>query len=157
MRIVCSLLLVAGCVSLGSAQDVKFVKRYNINQSDNDFPQKTAKDCLESIIKAIETRKIDYLLAHLADPDFVDERVKKLEGGFPDVVKEATVKLADDPGVIKELKKFARDGEWENADEAASVRLKDNKSRAIFLKKVKERWYMENRQKGKEPPPKEKE
>ncbi|MGE3806961.1 MAG: hypothetical protein AB7K24_20045 [Gemmataceae bacterium] len=143
--VVGSCFLIVGLVSLSPAQEVKFVKRHGVSLSENDYPQKTPKECLDSVIKAIEMRKIDYLLAHLADPDFIDDRARTI--GFPEVVKEATAKLADDPGVIKELKRFAREGEWDKGEEATSVRLKDNKFRIIFLKKIKERWYMENRQK----------
>ena len=56
--------------------------------------------------------------------------------------------LSDDPGVIKDLKRFASEGEWNVAEEAASVGLKENKTRQVFFTKIKERWYMENRQKA---------
>lgn len=149
MRVICCLLLVVGFTNLGRGQDVKVVKRFDIALDEGGFPQKTAKEALASVIAAIEKGKIDYLLAHLAEPAYIDERVQRLEGGFPAVTKEAKAKLADDPGTLKLLKKFARDGEWGEGEDVITVTLKDHKDRVVVLKKVKDRWFMENQQKPK--------
>ncbi|GIW80086.1 MAG: hypothetical protein KatS3mg105_1893 [Gemmatales bacterium] len=80
-----------------NGQEKKDTKRYNVELELSKFPQSTPKECLKSVLQAIVARRIDYLMAHLADPEFVDARVKKLEGGFDAVVEEARIKLAEDP------------------------------------------------------------
>lgn len=122
-------------------------KRHGVEINQDVFPQKTPKECLASVLKAIDGKRIDYLLAHLADPTFVDVRVKAL-GNFDELIRETNAKLADDPGAVKELRRYLKEGEWEPGDEATSVKLKDVKNRGVFFKKIGDRWYMENKQRA---------
>src|SRR5947209_5976667 len=63
-------------VNAGAAQDQdKLGKRYGLDVNPGFYPQKTPQEALLSIAKAIESRRLDYLLAHLADPRFVDDTV----------------------------------------------------------------------------------
>jgi hypothetical protein len=126
-------------------------RRYGISADLEKYPQATPKETLGSVIKAIENKRIDYLLAHLADPQFVDMRVQDYGGKFDEVVKEAQKKLADDPAVVKQLQRFYKEGDLDESDDRASFRLKDAKDR-IYLRKLENRWFMENRQKGDEKP-----
>ena len=121
-------------------------RRYGIDPSPNTYPQDDPKATLGSVIKAMEGKKIDYLLAQLADPKFVDRRVRLYDGKFESLVKETAGHLANDPTLLKTLKRMAREGEWEVGDAAASVSLKDNKEKRVFLKKIGNRWFFENRQ-----------
>lgn len=122
-------------------------KRHGVEINQDVFPQKTPKECLASVLKAIDGKRIDYLLAHLADPMFVDVRVKAL-GNFDELIRETNAKFADDPGALKELRRYLKEGEWEEGEEATSVKLKDVKNRAVFFKKIADRWYMENKQRA---------
>jgi hypothetical protein len=123
-------------------------RRYGIEANLRDYPQETPKETLASVLQAIERGRINYLLAHLADPAFVDKRVKEVYGGdFEELVRETTGKLADNPAAVKELQRFLKEGEWEAAETSASVKLKDVKDRQVFFRKVGPRWYLENRQK----------
>ena len=45
------------------------------------YPQATAKEALASVLKAVEAKRIDYLVAQLADPAYIDDRVQRLYGG----------------------------------------------------------------------------
>ncbi len=139
-------LVLLGTASGALAQEPS-TTRYTIDLNLDAYPQKTAKDCLESVLKAIDGRQVDYLVAQLADPQFVDMRVKVLAGGFKELVAETRMRLAEDPAAVKELRRFAKEGQWEESEGAATVRLKDVKTRAVFLRKLKDRWYLENRQK----------
>lgn len=121
--------------------------RYTIDLNLDAYPQKTARESLESVLKAIDGRQVDYLVAQLADPQFVDMRVKVLAGGFKELVRETRSLLAEDPAKVKELHRFLKEGQWEEAEGGATVRLKDVKNRAVFLRRQKDRWYLENRQK----------
>lgn len=122
-------------------------QRYGIDLDLNVYPQKTPKECLESVLRAIERQRIDYLLAHLTDPQFVDARVQSLGGNFKDLIQETMSHLADNPKTVKELKRIFQEGEWTEAEETATVKLKDVKDRAVFLRKMNERWFLENRKK----------
>lgn len=121
-------------------------RRYGIEPDVELFPQNTAKDALASVIKAIDRGRIDYLLAQVADPQFVDNRVKVYGGNFDELVKETTTKLSQDPTELKEMRQILRDGEWQEGEGTASAHLKD-KERTVFFKKIGDRWYLENRQK----------
>src|SRR5262245_61113248 len=66
------------CPLAAIAQDTA---RYGISLDVKTYPQATAKEALASVLKAIDARKIDYLVAQLADPSFVDDRVKRVYAG----------------------------------------------------------------------------
>src|SRR5262249_24121734 len=93
-----------------------------------------AKEAFASVLKAIESKRIDYLLAQLSDPEWVDGRVEAYEGGFGDLVKETTAKL--DPPAIKRLGRFLKEGEFETIDATVVVRLKDIKDRVVRLRRL---------------------
>jgi hypothetical protein len=123
-------------------------RRYGIEANLRDYPQETTKEALASVLRASERGRINYLLAHLADPAFVDKRVKDVYGGdFDELVRETTAKLTDNPATLKELQRFLKEGEWEGGETTASAKLKDIKDRQVFLRKIGPRWYLENRQK----------
>src|SRR5260370_41009581 len=81
--------------------------RYGIEADLENYPQAEAKEALASILKVIDKKKIDYLLAQLSDPQWVDNRVQKVhDGKFEELVKETTAKLANDPTEVEELRRF---------------------------------------------------
>jgi hypothetical protein len=123
-------------------------RRYGIESNLRDYPQETPKEALASVLRAIERGRISFLLAHLADPTFVDNRVKAVYGGdFEELVRETTAKLSENPNAVKELQRFLKHGEWEGGETAAGAKLKDVKDRQVFFRKIDRRWYLENRQK----------
>jgi hypothetical protein len=123
-------------------------RRYGIEANLRDYPQETPKEALASVLRAIERGRINFLLAYLADPAFVDNRVKVVYGGdFEELVRETTTKLANNPNAAKELERFLKEGEWEGGESSAGAKLKDVKDRQVFFKKIGPRWYLENRQK----------
>src|SRR5579864_4283437 len=91
--------------------------RYGFDVLDNKYPQKSPEDTLASAIKAIETKKIEYLMAQLADPTYVDKKVeeyKKLYKGkeesrtllaFERLAKETEKYFQDDPILVKDLQR----------------------------------------------------
>jgi hypothetical protein len=127
--------------------DVKPSKRYGIEPNLELYPQSKPEETLASVLQAIERKRITYLLAHLADPDFVDNRVKKVYGGdFDEMVKETTTKLAGNPDSVKELHRFLTEGEWERGENKASASLKDIKDRKVYMRRIGKRWFLENQQ-----------
>lgn len=148
MRLLAGLLVVAlagTAWSQGSKEEIP--KRFGLPADVETFPQATAKDALGSVIKAIDRQRIAYLMAHLADPKFVDERVKLYGGDFEKLVTETTAKLAGDPDSVKQLRRLVAEGEWQEAGETSSVSHKEIPNRTVFLKKIGNRWFLENRTK----------
>jgi len=130
-------------------QEKGSAKRYGIELRLKKFPQSTPKETLASVVLAIQERNFAYLLAELADPNFVDKRVKDNHGGsFDEFVKEASMKIADNPSGVKELEQFLQAGEWEETGNSATAKLKDFKDRQVFFRKIGDRWFMENKQKA---------
>jgi hypothetical protein len=123
------------------------VPRYGIDADLETYPQASAKDALRSALKAIDAHRIDYMLAQLADPEFVDKRVQELGGRFENLVRVTTANLADDPESVRELRRFLSEGEWQESGDTAAVGHKEVKGRQAFFKKIGNRWYMENRRK----------
>jgi len=150
MRVLLAVLIGLACGTAGPAGDgteASLAKRYGIEADLSAYPQATPKDTLASVLKAIDARRIDYLVAQLADPDFVDRRVKDTGGKFDDLVTEATARLVDDPASARQLRQLAKDGEWEVKEDRASVRAKDVKERGCYFRKEAGRWFLENRYK----------
>jgi hypothetical protein len=155
-RFAAFVILAAQVVATGSAQgQAKTDRRFGVDYESENYPQKTAKDALASVVKAIDGRKYEYLLAQLLEPAYVDRRVQDHDGNFRELVKETAERFNADPTILKELKRFASEAQWEEGEDTATARLKDVKARAVFLKKIDSRWYMENRQKA-DAAPKEK-
>lgn len=136
----------------------KLTKRYGYQFEPDLFPQKTPQEALQSIVKAIDAKKIDYLLAHLADPKFVDDRIAEykalLKGGddvktilgFERLSRETAAHFREDPLLVKELRQYLKDADWELQEAAATATLKTASPRRVFLRKREERWFLENKQ-----------
>lgn len=147
------LVLFAG-LSAAQAPREKLGRRYNMEPDLDLYPQATPQDCLGSVLKAMTNGRMDYLMAQLAEPDYVDERVKQVHGGrFDALVREAQAKLAADPGIMKRLRSFLQDGEWSVQDVTASSRVKDIPAQ-VYFRKLDGRWFFDNRKT--QPPAKEK-
>src|SRR5688572_19621470 len=68
--------LALACAAPGQEQPAgKLVKRYGHEFSPNLYAQKTPEETMQSIVRALDTGRIDYLVVHLADPSFVDPRI----------------------------------------------------------------------------------
>jgi hypothetical protein len=145
-----------------AAQDEKADKesaRYGFDYNPALYPQKTPNEALKSIVKAIDNKRVDYLLAQLADPKYVDAQVATYRAlftkgkdeartflAFDRLANETVEYFASDPVLVKELRLFARDAKWEVEDEVATGSVKDVPGRKVFLKHIGERWFLENRQ-----------
>jgi hypothetical protein len=137
--------LTAGGTALAEPPGTNGV-RFGIAPDLKAYPQATAKETLTSVLKAIDAGRFDYLVAQLADPAWVDDRVARLHGGrFAEQVEDTRARL--DPGTVKLLRRFLQDGEWTAAKDHESVRLKDVSDRGVFLCKKGDRWFLEHRSK----------
>jgi PHD/YefM family antitoxin component YafN of YafNO toxin-antitoxin module len=122
--------------------------RYGIAPDLRTYPQSTAKQTLASLLKAVESKRVDYVVAQLADPAFVDDRVKRLYGGqLAEQVEDTRARL--DPLTLKHLQRYLRDGEWHEGNERVTVRMKDE-PQWLYFKKDNGRWFMEHASKPSE-------
>jgi hypothetical protein len=138
-----------GASGVPAQQTKELPKRYGIDADLENYPQAEAKIALASALKAIDGKKFDYLLAQLADPQWVDERVQKVyDGKFEQMVKETTQLFANEPTSIEELRRFLREGTWGGDDTEARVSLKDIPDRQVFLRKIESRWYLKHEKKA---------
>jgi hypothetical protein len=143
--------LLALPVAAQDDKEPKLDRRYGLIYNRNGYPQAAPKDALASVVKALEEKRVDYVLAHLTDPAWVDERVKQAGNDFDAVVREATAKLLDNPDVLKELRRYVREGDWDVMDKTASATLKDVKDRRVAFRRAEGRWFLENDTKKPEP------
>jgi hypothetical protein len=113
---------------------------------------------MASIAKAIERKKIDYLLAQMADPLHVDywvDQYKKdfLQGkdegkrllAFERLTRETTDYFQNDPLIVRDLRVFARDAKWDEKDDLATGTI-ESIPRKVYLRKFGDRWFLENKQ-----------
>jgi hypothetical protein len=153
-------------VSLGAAawsqgDSGEPVQRFGIPANPDKYPQNKPDVALSSAVKAVELGKIDYLLAHLVDPVFVDKHVQEYRGqinrdlkeqartllAFERFVDETRDHFRSDPGILKELSQFARAGKWDVKDSSAEATVASIPGRHVFMKKFQQGWVLENRQK----------
>lgn len=144
-------LLGVACLAAQGTREAPPAKRYGLEADLHAYPQKTPQETLASVLTAIARQRFDYMLAHLADPQFVDERVKRLNGNFDEVVKETTTKLTANPETVKDLWSILKEGEWEVRETTAAAQVKNLKDRRVFLRKFQGRWFLENRQQPEAP------
>jgi hypothetical protein len=134
--------------------------RFGVPAERERYPQDTPQKALASVLRAIDNNQVDYLLAHLADPRFVDKRVGDHEALYPNLDKPRRQRAAfeklvqvteahfrEEPNLVKDLRRFSSVGEWEAKDKEASAKLKDLPSRRVFLRRVETGWVLEDRQK----------
>jgi hypothetical protein len=132
------------------------------------YAQDSPKQALASISKALDRKRIDYLLAHLTDPAFTDEKFTKYyrqkygkapeeDRELPRVDADARVKavlgvfvaevndtFAAEPKQTLRLLRLLKEGAVEEAGTSAKVTLKDTPNVVLTLKQIEGRWFMAN-------------
>ncbi len=161
---VLSLALVAGVngqTGEKTGEKTRATMRFGIELDAKKFPQNTPKDTLGSILKALGDKQVDYVLAHLTDPAFVDQRVamyaaelggnltagQKQSLAFGRLVETVTGHFLDDPDKLTELQQFLKNGEWSEQGTDAVANL-TGLPRHVFMKQIApEQWVLLNREK----------
>lgn len=147
-------------VAVSAQNGDKLAKRYGFDSNPAFYPQDTPKKALQSVVKAIESKRINYLLAQLADPQFVDEAVAEFKIQVPKgsdeaktflafdrLVEETSAYFLDDPTILRELRVFAKEAQDEGKDESPFIGTAPSiQGRKVYLKKLEGRWFLENRQ-----------
>ena len=158
----CLVLAFAGCCAFSDAQDQAKKpppRRFGYDVDEITFPQQSPDATMKSIATALGRKQMGYMLAQLADPAHVDYWVEhykkdftlgKEEGrrllAFDRVIRDATEYLQNDPLIVKELRMFAKEAKWDEADNIAIGTVETIPARKVYLKKIGERWFLENKQ-----------
>ncbi len=121
------------------------ITRYGLARDEITFPQNSPENLRKSISKAISLDKIEYLLAHLVDPDFIDKEVQQVyEGDFKKQVQETKNKFKNK--VLKEqLELLLKDGIIITSEKNANLKDTSLKDISIYMKLQDARWFMENK------------
>lgn len=128
------------------AQAVKESGRYGIPIDEAAFPQNSPENLRKSLLKALESDKIDYMLAHLAHPAFIEKNVREVhEGDFSKQVSETKEKLKN--GLKTPLETLLKKGKLESSEKAGTIKDPTLKDFVIHMKLENNKWYMENNKK----------
>ncbi|VTS01016.1 hypothetical protein [Tuwongella immobilis] len=95
MRLLMILTLTLGLVGMARAQDEPRTlptTRFGVSLLKENYPQSNPKEALESVLRAIDRNRLEYLVAHLIDPDFVDQQLKTVATAYPTELRTATLK-----------------------------------------------------------------
>jgi len=65
---------------------------------------------------------------------------------YRQLVRDVQDKLSEDPESLKDLRRFYRSGTINEAGDTATIGLPDIRDRSVYLKKIGERWFVEDRQ-----------
>jgi hypothetical protein len=162
-RLVCFALVLPALLALSAAGQAPkkgpAARRFGVDFAPLVFPQKAPDEAIQSVVKAVDSQRIDYLLAQLADPAYVDRKVKEYAALIPKGPDDAKVVLAfdrlvretkqhflTDPLLVRELRAFAKDGAWNVEDTRATGTAKAVPAHQVFMKRIGDRWFLENRQ-----------
>jgi hypothetical protein len=79
--------------------------------------------------------------------EFIVNRIRDLanQANFENLVRRIRAKMDDDPEAVRDLKKMFKEGTFEDGGATSVAKLKDVKDRALYFKRVGERWFIENK------------
>ena len=68
------------------------------------------------------------------------------EQAFKQLARDVEEKLLDDPQALKDMKKLLKDGTFTDTETGAKVTHMDVKERALYFRKIGDRWFLQNHQ-----------
>jgi hypothetical protein len=152
-------MLVSTFSSQAQDEKKKSPPRFGFNVDETTFPQQKPDDAMKSITRALDRKRVDYLLAQLADPTYVDYWVDRYKRDFTEgkeegkqllafnrLVREKNEYYQNDPLIAKELRFFAKEAKWEEMDDIAVGTTEKVPARKVYLKRIGERWFLLNKQ-----------
>lgn len=151
------ILLLAGSATVwGQVQEADPFTRYKVPLDLRRYPQSAPEKALASVVQTINEGNFDYLMAQLADPDYVDGRVAEYKKGltgpdeardlvaFDKLAKEVRRHFQQDPTLAQELRRLAKEGKVDFPNKTAFIHLPNITSHGAMFKSIKGRWYLQN-------------
>lgn len=142
--------IVVSCAAVAEAQSRLTVisdeeppvwpERYGQEVDLKLYPQSTPQFAIESVIKAMKSADITYMLAHLVSPTEVDRKLKGDRDAFRKLAVKATPEKTK--AMVTELEKLLEDGTWTMRRNLCWATL-DGK-RDLTLERIGKRWFMHN-------------
>jgi hypothetical protein len=80
-------------------------------------------------------------------------RAEAYKRSFGYVVRDITEHLAENPELLRTFRKMLRVGDFADSGTTATFNHSDFKGQTVFLKKIDNRWFLENKQVPDEPKP----
>ena len=156
-----------GSAALGQEKKPDAPPRYGVTAELELYPQTSPKQAMITITKAIQRNRMDYLIAHLVDPAFIDakfvqfyrvkfnrtptddrehpDREKRTKEAFEAMLKEIGTHMADDPKRSIYFDKLLKDGTIDAAGGTkATVTHREVPGMVLTLRQVDGRWYLAN-------------
>ncbi|HEV3146976.1 MAG TPA: hypothetical protein VGZ47_24015 [Gemmataceae bacterium] len=124
--------------------------RYGVKADVEAYPQGSAKEAMKSIATALERTRVDYLLAHLTDPVFVDAKVREFKGDFQAFVRDSDEHLSD-PKKRQEFLRFLKEGTVQESGTTAKVTHPDVPKKQMTFRQSGGRWFLENENEAEKP------
>jgi len=142
--------------------------RYGVVAETNIYPQESPKQALASLAKAFDRQRVDYVLAHLADPTFTagkvaqfyrqkfgrvpeddlelseGERDRRLKTAVALFAAEVSDHMDSFPKQTLRFFRLLKNGAVAEAGTTATVTLADTPEVTLTLKQLEGRWYMVN-------------
>ena len=141
-NVVIVLFMLVNCAynpALLPAQAVKESGRFGIPLDEASFPQNSPENLRKSLLNALNSDKIEYMLAHLADPSFIDKNVREVhEGDFAKQVAETREKLKK--GLKSPLESLLKEGKLSASEKSASLKDPALKDFIISMKLENNKW-----------------
>lgn len=107
----------------------------------------------ENDLRALRNRQKADPLAYTAEqrlpdnPELFNARVaaEATARGFQKLADEVRGRFAEDPNLLRELRRFLREGELNAHGDTATLTLKGVPGRAVRFRKVDNRWFVDDR------------
>ncbi len=149
-RCLAAVWILVGCLAVAHGQTRLEIKldeqspvwpeRYGQNADPDVYPQGTPQETIESVIKAMKTADITYMLAQLVSPTEVDRKLKGDRDAFRKLAVKATPEKTK--AMVDELEQLLKDGTWTMRRNLCWATV--DGSRDLTLEKIGQRWFMHN-------------
>jgi hypothetical protein len=152
-------LLLLCASSQGQDEKKKAPPRFGFELDEVVYPQQSPAAAMKSVVTAFDRKRVDYLLAQIADPAYVDFWVDRYKVDFPKgkeegkrllafdrLVRETNDYFQNDPLLVKELRIFAKEAKWADEGDVSVGTTEKIPARKVFFRKIGDRWFLENKQ-----------
>ena len=105
----------------------------------------------EPMARAVSAADVEKALAGIDFPKGKDEGKRLL--AFERLTSETYQYFENDPLIVKDLRVFAKEAKWGEEGDIAIGVVETIPARKVFLKRIGERWFLENKQQSEKKEP----
>ncbi len=89
---------------------------------------------------------VDYWVERYKDEVAQGKDIGKRLFAFERLARETSAYYQNDPLIVKDLRIFAKEAKWDEKDDLAVGTVETIPARKVYLRKLGERWFLENKQ-----------